>query len=238
MRKLIGIFRVCDVKKELRIYQSKNKFNGQVKRLENGKIESNLDFFGKNITIDFIKLRLGFKGSYQVPFERRNGKIVLFPVNKQKRIIWSNEQYNEWAEAMADEITDEEITPEYYAYCCSIYLDDERKNLDVEVDGCIVAFANFGMWNGRFNGAKVIGSNVKNILCSNNDYITWYCDPYNVKCDATHHDGTNHYLYRVAKSEEQAKRLVNKIAYEDMSEEEFRRATKSLRPYVAKVYGF
>jgi hypothetical protein len=42
----------------------------------------------------------------------------------------------------------------------------------------------------------------------------------------------------VAESKEQAERLVNKIAYNGMTEEEFRRATKSLRPYVAEVYGW
>jgi hypothetical protein len=238
MRKLVNVFRTCDRQKELRIFQSKNKFNGRVKCLKNGKIESNLDFFGKNVTIDFIKLRLGFVKSYQVPFERKNGKIILFPINKQKRIIWSNNDYDEWAEAMADEITDEEITPEYYSFCRSNDLEDERINLDIEVDGYIVAFANLGLWNGRVNGAKLVGYNVKDILYSNDDYVTWFCDPYNVRCDTIHHDGRNHILYRVASSKEQAERLVNKIAYEDMSEEEFRKATKSLRPYVAKVYGW
>ena len=117
-------------------------------------------------------------------------------------------------------------------------MEDERTNLDVEVDGYIVAFANLGLWNGRVNGAKLVGYNVKDILYSNDDYVTWFCDHYNVRCDTIHHDGRNHILYRVASSKEQAERLVNKIAYEDMSEEEFRKATKSLRPYVAKVYGW
>jgi hypothetical protein len=181
---------------------------------------------------------LGFKNYYKVPFERKNGKIILFPINKQKRIIWSNNDYDEWAEAMADEITEEEITPEYYNYCCGLYMDDERINLDIEVDGYIVAFADLGLWNGRFNGGKLIGTNVRDILSSESDFNTWYCDPYNVKCEAIHHDGTNYILYRVAKSKAQAETLVNKVAYEDMTEEQFRRATKSLRPYVANVYGW
>jgi hypothetical protein len=45
-------------------------------------------------------------------------------------------------------------------------------------------------------------------------------------------------LYRVAKSKEDAERLVNAIAYGGMTEEQFRKATRSLRPYVANVYGW
>jgi hypothetical protein len=167
-------------------------------------------------------------------------------VNVHHRVIWTNNDYAEWEACMkADYPTEEslkaeglEISYEQYYKDCEVYLDDERANLDEEVDGVIVAFANLGLWNGRVNGARIEGTNVKDILHSNCDYLDWYCDRYNVHCDATHHDGTNHYIYRVAKDREQAERLVNKIAYEGMTEEEFRKATHSLRPYVAKVYGW
>jgi hypothetical protein len=59
-----------------------------------------------------------------------------------------------------------------------------------------------------------------------------------VRCVDAHHDGRNHYLYRVAKNREQAEKLVDKIAYGGMTEKQFRKATRSLRPYVAKVYGW
>jgi hypothetical protein len=134
--------------------------------------------------------------------------------------------------------SEEDFDYDRYHEDCSLFLDNERCNLDVEVDGYIVCFASLGLWNGRVNGAKLIGTNVKDILYSGCDLITWYCDVHNVRCDASHHDGTNHYLYRVADTKEKAERLINKIAFDDMSEEEFRRATKSLRPYVAKVYGW
>ena len=39
-------------------------------------------------------------------------------------------------------------------------------------------------------------------------------------------------------SRREADRLVQAIAFENMTEEEFRKATRSLRPYVAKVYGW
>jgi len=243
MRKLLSIYR--NGNEELRFYQCPRKLSAIITSLDGKRFINSYDSIRKDVET-FIKLEgerrimnfLGFKNYYKVPFERKNGKIVLFPINKQKRVIWSNNDYDEWAEAMADEITDEEITPEYYAFCRETDLDDERANLNVDVDGYIVAFASLGLWNGNFNGGKVIGTNVSEILSSEDDYITWYCDPYNVKCDTIHHDGKNHILYRVVDSKDKAELLVNKIAYEEMSEEQFRRATKSLRPYVAKVYGF
>ena len=85
---------------------------------------------------------------------------------------------------------------------------------------------------------SAIFSCVSQILSSSDDYATWFCDPYNVKYEGVHHDGTNYVIYRVARDREHAEELVDKIAYGRMSEEQFRKATRSLRPYVARVYGW
>ena len=169
-----------------------------------------------------------------------------YKVDVNHRVIWENNNYLDWEKCMLEDFPDEESREEegieisYSAYQedCDNWLDDERANLDIEVDGYIVAFVDLGLWNGRHNGGGIVGTNVKDILHSECDYLDWYCDRYNVRCKATHHDGTNHYLYRVAKSHEQAEHLINKIAYHGMTEEQFRKATRSLRPYVAKVYGW
>ena len=236
MRKLISILK--DQTRTLKVFESKNKLRGEI--YENGALVMAADFFVKDndATEHRVIEYFNFNNYYRVPFERKNGKIVLYPINKQRRIIWTNNDYEEWCEAMKDEITDEEITPEYYAFCCDNNLDDERANLNVEVDGYIVAFASLGLWNGRVNGAKLVGTNVRDILHSNDDYVTWYCDPYNVKAEMIHHDGTNYVIYRVARNKEFAEKLVNMIAYNGMTEEQFKRATRSLRPYVAEVYGW
>ena len=156
------------------------------------------------------------------------------------KTIWRNDDYEEWKENCIkyDGYTEEQANYENYCEDRSWDIDDERDNLDVEVDGYIIAFANLGMWDGRHTGSGIVGTNVKNILYSDCDYIHWYCDRYNVKCDATHHDGTNHYIYRVAKNKDTAERIKNQIAYQGMTLEQFYKKTKSLRPYVAKVYGW
>ena len=165
----------------------------------------------------------------------------------KERIIWSNlnVDYDEWKEDFEDwcEVNgfdeDEMDLYEWVDECLSNDLDDERMNLNKEVDGVIVVFADLGLWDGHHQGAKTFGTNVSKILYDSNcDYAKWYCDRWNVRFEGAHHDGRNHYLYRVAKDRETAERLVEKIAYEGMTEQQFMKATKSLKPYVAEVYGW
>lgn len=175
-------------------------------------------------------------------FGMNNAKLVHSDsyIDVNHRVIWTNNDYDEWKTCMLEyeEYDEDELDYERYSEDCSDNLDDERANLNVSVDGVIVCFADLGLWDGHHNAAKTFGSNVKNILASSDDYLDWYCDRYNVRGTGIHHDGTNTYLYRVAKDGETARSLVNKITYEDMTVEQFMKATKSLRPYVAKVYGW
>ena len=165
---------------------------------------------------------------------------------EKKDIIWSNYNvdYDKWKVGFKEWLEDMEYDEsDYDLYkwvddCLNTFLQDERCNLNKEVDGVIVVFANLGLWYGHQQDSRIDGTNVSNILRSDCDEVEWYCDRYNVRCNAAHHDGTNHYLYRVAKDMYTAKRLAEKIAYGGMTEQQFMKATKSLRPYVAKVSGF
>lgn len=165
---------------------------------------------------------------------------------EKKNIIWSNLNidYGEWEDDWEDYLDMNDLTKEdsdlyqWVDETNGYYLDDERCNLNKAVEGVIVCFAQLGMWDGIHQGAKTCGSNVRNILYSNCEYCEWYCDRYNVRCTAAHHDGRNSYLYRVAKDMETAKRLVDRIASGTMSETLFKRCTKSLKPYVVETYGW
>jgi hypothetical protein len=165
----------------------------------------------------------------------------------KKRTIWGNldidfdeweADYKEYCELNDIEYSEDGLYPWVYE-TLNMYIEDERCNLKKDVDGVIVVFGVIGTWMGTVNGAKTCGTKVSDILSDSNcDYAEWYCDRYNVRFNGVHHDGRNRYLYRVAKDEDTARRLVDKIAYHDMTEEQFMKATKSLRPYVAKVYGW
>ena len=96
------------------------------------------------------------------------------------------------------------------------YLSDERRNLDIQLSQPIIVIGDLGRWNGRVTGYKMIDSgNIRDCLYADTDYAEWYVDKYgDLRADAVHHDGTNHYLYRVFKdgvTDKQIENLQDKI---------------------------
>lgn len=133
----------------------------------------------------------------------------------------------------AYEVSDEEWAEEVYRW-----LDDERCNLNEEVDGIIIVFGDLGLWNGRRQGYQILGSNIADILKFQSDDAEWYGDGYNIRGRMAHHDGTNYTLYRVVKDRDEAERIADKIYNCEIDEKGFCRRTRSLYPYVAAVYGW
>lgn len=168
-----------------------------------------------------------------------------------KWVIWSNwnldiddECYtNYWKEMEEDcgELSDDEKWKILYEQNGE-WLEDERLNLNVKLEDEIVVIADLGLWYGRRGGYKLIKSgNISDCLCDSADYLEWYCDRYNFRCRAAHHDGTNYYLYRVLRSElswEQRENFLNKLYNGEVNDRMIRRYTKSIRPYIADVYGW
>lgn len=169
----------------------------------------------------------------------------------KKRIIWSNmninpedwkERYKEIAEenGWEEDIDNENNLWRYINETLDQYLDDERANLDMLIDGHILIIADLGLWNGRRQGYRIHEGNVKNILYDGDaDYIEWYSDGYNIKATAVHHDGTNFYEYRVIREDRNIQNLLDAIYHgEEITRKKLNYYTKSLEPYVAKVYGW
>lgn len=140
-------------------------------------------------------------------------------MSKDDYRIWSNADldYEEWKDWMEEEYPtlseDERVAMMYEEN--GHYLEDERLNLDIQLSQPILVVADLGLWNGRRTGYKEIPSgNIRDCLYSDYDYTTWYVDKSgDLRCDDTHHDGTNHYLYRVYKdnvSQAQKDRLKEK----------------------------
>lgn len=125
------------------------------------------------------------------------------------------------------------------------YLDDERINLNVQLSQPILVIGDLGLWYGRRMGYKEIDSgNIQDCLYAGRDdmYATWYVDKRgDLCCDAIHHDGTNHYLYRVYKdgvSESQIDQLKEKLYQGTATRSDITRITRRLGDDIAKVYGF
>lgn len=163
-----------------------------------------------------------------------------------KKMIWSSralmddaakEDYQSYQREVLDDEA-YEVSEEEWAEQVSNWLDDERCNLNKEVDGIIIVFGDLGLWNGRKQGYQILGSNIADILKSQCDDAEWYGDGYNIRGRMGHHDGTNYALYRIAKDRDDAERIAEKIYNREIDEQGFRRRTRSLYPYVAAVYGW
>lgn len=121
-------------------------------------------------------------------------------------------------------------------------LQDERKNLDIELACPILAIANLGLWNGRFPAYKELGNNIKDCLYS--DYEpTWYVDDQtgDFCCDEAHHDGVNHIIYRQIKSTASPKAVAAlraKIYWGSVTRADINRVTKRLGDEIGQVYGW
>lgn len=122
----------------------------------------------------------------------------------------------------------------------NMYIEDERDNLSEKYTGFkgyVVAFAELGLWNGVHVASKVY-NDISNILQNTScDECEWYLDEWNVRFRGVHHDGTNNVLYRYVDTEKRANDIMNKIVCGGMNLKQFKKATKSIRPFVQKVYG-
>lgn len=162
-------------------------------------------------------------------------------------LIWSNYHLDldDWRNDLLEEHPEASETELYqlmYEQNDS-YLDDERSNLNIQLNGPILVIADLGRWDGRHSGYKEIPSgNIRDCLYSDTDYSTWYVDRLgDLRCDAVHHDGTNHYLYRAYKpgvTEAQMDRLKEKIYDGLATRTDITRLTRRLGDDIGKVYGW
>ncbi len=122
----------------------------------------------------------------------------------------------------------------------SLYLEDERDNLDIQLSHPILLIANLGLWNGKRTAYSIIWSgNIKDILYAklSTSKTHWYCDGYNICCDEIHHNGTNHYIYREIRDEENIQTFLNKIYNGEDIKKSMNYYTRSIATDVARVYG-
>lgn len=163
------------------------------------------------------------------------------------RVIWSNYDinYEDWREYMESEFPELSEDERYYKMLeiNSSYLEDERMNLNIQLSQPILLIADLGLWYGRRDGYRVIESgNIADCLRSYHDYATFYVDRLgDLRCQDIHHDGTNHYLYRVFKetaSDQQRDNLEYKILQGIATRADLNRLTRRLGDEIGKVYGW
>lgn len=162
-------------------------------------------------------------------------------------IIWSDYDLDleDWRESLEEEFPgySEDELYEKMVDSNNENLFDERLNLNIQLSRSIIVIGDLGRWNGRVSGYKEIQSgNIQDCLYSETDYNTWYVDKDgDLRCDAVHHDGTNHYLYRVYKdsaSEEDIEDLKDKIYCGKCTRKDIEDVTERLGDDIGKVYGW
>lgn len=143
-------------------------------------------------------------------------------------------------------------SPEAYTYCAELngeYLNDERWNLDIQLPYPILMVANLGLWNGRrwtyhvFESGKISDCLYSLLTCDS--MCHWYLDDNgDLCCDEAHHDGTNHYIYRMIKPtasgnlEDRIELIAEKILSKDFEIKSIKRYTNRLGDKIADVYGW
>ena len=164
-----------------------------------------------------------------------------------RHIIWSdrNLDLDDWREDLQElypNLSEDELWKLMIETNAS-YLEDERMNLNIQMPQEILVIADLGLWNGRRMGYKEIPSgNIKDCLYAEADSSEWYVDENgDLRADAVHHDGINHYLYRVYRdsvTENQKDHLKEKIYTGRVTREDIDRITRRLGDEIGKVYGW
>ena len=162
-------------------------------------------------------------------------------------VIWSNEylDWANWHEAFEEDYSDasEEKKYQLMSDLNAEYLEDERREMDVQVESPIIVIADIGRWDGRHTGYREIESGcLKDCLYTELDGVTWYVDNRgDFRMDGYHHDGHNYYLYRRYRDDatpDAIEAFQGKILDHTLTEEDIDRVTIRLGDDIAKIYGF
>ena len=111
------------------------------------------------------------------------------------------EDLKEFYPDASDELLDE--------LASDLYFDNRRLLMNTFADTIfptdVINIAELGLWDGKHSAFRIFDApTLDELFMSGRDIeeAEWYIDEYNdLRCDAYHHDGTNHYLYRQIRPE-------------------------------------
>lgn len=169
---------------------------------------------------------------------------------KKHQLVWTNfdlDYDRDWKDYLEDaypDLSEDERIDRMYE-CNGERLEDERANLNIQLDQPILVVADLGLWNGRRMGYREIRSgNIRDCLYAGKDdlYVTWFVDERgDLRCEAIHHDGTNYLTYRAYKpgaTERKKEALRAKLYAGIATRRDITRVTNRLGDLIAEVYGW
>ena len=159
-----------------------------------------------------------------------------------KHTIWTNDlDFDDWKKDLEEEHPgyDENDLIKLMYELNDDYLSDEKVNLDKQLDNILIMYGTLNLWNAsRFGYRFLSSSNLNGIFTGAcGDYVTWYVEGEDIKCDDAHHDGTNHYTYRALKKEFSADEF-EEYSWDNGFDKALEEMTEPLGHYVAEIYGF
>lgn len=158
-------------------------------------------------------------------------------VNAEEYVIENPELFDE-------ELTWNERIELAHEHLNNWYWNDFEEGLQgTKMEGrAILAIADLGRWNGRYQGYRVIhSSNILSCLsdAGSYDYVTFYTDKAgDFRMDGVHHDGKDYITYREVKettTERQLDKLVQKIYDGEATREDITRYTRGIGKKVLKA---
>lgn len=159
-----------------------------------------------------------------------------------KEYLGDNSLYSD--DEIEENINDDNKVYEYINETISIWYDDEKANLDKELDTEIIALADIGRWNGRVKGYKELGYNLNSIFSvwDSCDAIKLFAEKGSIKGIGYHHDGRNYVTFRKwinNISDNMKEKVINAIYNQDSdSDKLIKRYTRSIYKDVANIYGW
>jgi hypothetical protein len=172
-----------------------------------------------------------------------------------KRLIWQNydvsvDDYEDFLNEEYPRITDEYEKQDLCDGINNDYLEDERVNLNKELNTGIVIYGDVGRWDGirkghRFvcgnDGNTKVFANLSDVLCFEKDceLAEWYVEYGEIKTTQCHHDGTHELTYRALVYDKDRISIYEiEDAFHKNAADAIAKYTRSLAPDVCEVYGW
>lgn len=157
-------------------------------------------------------------------------------------IRFDDEWLADLAEGYEDGITEDELARVADDAIADDFDDLCAEFANVMTDCPIMIIADLGLWDGHKSGYKMINSRcIADCFKLADDELTIYTDRYNLLATGSHHDGVNHYLFREIKphiSETAFENFLDKLYSGKATSADITCYTRSVRPLIAKKYGF
>lgn len=164
------------------------------------------------------------------------------PRKPKKHIVVSDMYDNIYSDAVIDDLKElypDASTTALDELACDLYFDDRRLLMQTfaytTFPTDVICIAKLGLWNGVHHAYRVYNTpTLDELFCSDLDIeeAEWYIDEYNdLRCDAYHHDGRNHYLYRQFKpgiGDKARKNLYKKICSNTLTRKDLNHYTLSV----------